>query len=101
MARDLWKISPLPQEDISETTAWREWLYQLGNKVTSMKMLTTTSDRLRTTSDYIVSTLPVNVPRGTRCFVTDALTPVFLSVAVGGGSVVSPVFYNGTSWVIG
>lgn len=48
--------------------------------------------------NYTVATLPVGT-RGDTAYVTDALAPTFLSIIVGGGAVVSPVFYNGTNWV--
>jgi len=38
---------------------------------------------------------------GARAFVTDALTPVFGSVVVGGGAVPVPVYYDGTNWRVG
>lgn len=47
---------------------------------------------------YIVSTLPAGT-QGDTAFVTDALTPTFLTTVVGGGAVVTTVFYNGTNWV--
>jgi len=50
---------------------------------------------------YTVATLPVGPAQGEICYVTDALTPTYLAVAVGGGAVVAPVFYNGTNWVTG
>ncbi len=51
-----------------------------------------------TTKGYTVATLPAgNV--GDIAYVTDALTPTYLAVLVGGGAVVTPVFYNGTAWV--
>jgi hypothetical protein len=48
--------------------------------------------------NYTVATLPAGV-QGDIAYVTDALTPGFLVAVVGGGTVVSPVFYNGTNWV--
>lgn len=48
--------------------------------------------------NYTVATLPAGT-QGDTAFVTDALAPSFLAVIVGGGAVVSPVFYNGTNWV--
>lgn len=43
---------------------------------------------------------PPNASRiGTRMVVGDALTPAYLSTVVGGGSVICPVFCNGTNWV--
>lgn len=47
---------------------------------------------------YTVATLPAGT-QGDTAFVTDALAPTFLATIVGGGAVVTPVFYNGTNWV--
>jgi len=47
---------------------------------------------------YTVATLPTGV-QGDTAFVTDAMTPTYLGVLVGGGAIVTPVFYNGTMWV--
>lgn len=47
---------------------------------------------------YTVATLPAGT-QGDTAFVIDALAPVFLTAIVGGGAVVSPVFYDGTNWV--
>ena len=41
---------------------------------------------------------------GARTYVTDATTlsaGVFGGAVVGGGSVTIPVFYNGTTWIVG
>lgn len=46
---------------------------------------------------YTVATLPVGV-QGDTAFVTDALGPTFLVTVIGGGLVVTPVFYDGVSW---
>lgn len=48
--------------------------------------------------NYTVGTLPVGA-RGDIAYVTDALAPTFLANIVGGGAVVTPVFYNGANWV--
>jgi hypothetical protein len=48
--------------------------------------------------NYTVATLPAGV-RGDIAYVTDATAPAFLTALVGGGAVVSPAFYNGTTWV--
>ena len=50
---------------------------------------------------YTVATLPTPGTQGRRSWVTNALAPVFLAVPVGGGTVVCPVFDNGTAWVVG
>jgi hypothetical protein len=56
------------------------------------------SKRVQRVAQYTVSTLPAGV-QGDTAYVTDALAPTYLAVVVGGGAVVSPVFYNGTAWV--
>lgn len=48
--------------------------------------------------NYTVATLPAGV-QGYVAYVTDALAPAFLTAVVGGGAVVTPVFYDGTNWV--
>lgn len=52
------------------------------------------------TLGYTVENLPTG-SQGLRAYVTDADSPSFLSVLVGGGSTICPAFYNGTSWVAG
>lgn len=47
---------------------------------------------------YTVATLPAGT-QGDTAFVTDSLAPTFLATVVGGGAIVTTVFYNGTSWV--
>lgn len=47
---------------------------------------------------YTVATLPKGV-LGMRAFVTDAVSPTYLGTLTGGGTVVVPVFFNGTAWV--
>lgn len=47
---------------------------------------------------YTVAALPAGA-QGDLAYVTDALTPAFLTAVVGGGAVVTPVFYDGTNWV--
>jgi len=48
--------------------------------------------------NYTVATLPTGV-QGDTAYVTDATAPTYLGVLIGGGSIVTPVFYNGTAWV--
>jgi len=50
---------------------------------------------------YTVATLPAGAAakQGDIAYVTDAASPNYLAPVVGGGSVVTPVFYNGTAWV--
>lgn len=66
-----------------------------STSVTSPLVESTGTVRLK---GYTVATLPAGVV-GDTAYVTDALAPTFLATIVGGGAVVSPVFYNGTNWV--
>jgi hypothetical protein len=51
---------------------------------------------------YTVATLPTaSSNKGARAFVTDATSPTFLGALTGSGTVVCPVFSNGTAWVAG
>lgn len=63
--------------------------------ITGTTIISTVVVRLK---GYTVATLPAGT-QGDTAYVTDALAPAFLAVVVGGGSVVTPVFYNGTNWV--
>lgn len=56
---------------------------------------------LRTDTAYTVATLPAAGVAGRRAYVTDATAPTYLGALTGGGSVVCPVFDNGTAWVAG
>lgn len=47
---------------------------------------------------YTVATLPAGVA-GYKAYVTDALAPTYLTTVVGGGAIVTEVFYNGTNYV--
>lgn len=59
------------------------------------------SNRLFRLRAYTVATLPAAGTAGRRAYVTDASGPTFLTTVVGGGSVLTPVFDNGTNWVAG
>jgi hypothetical protein len=48
---------------------------------------------------YTVATLPTYLPVGSIAYVTDAAAPTYLTIVVGGGAIVTPVFYNGVNWV--
>lgn len=51
-----------------------------------------------TLKSYTVATLPEG-NAGDTAYVTDALAPTYMATVVGGGTIVTPVFYNGTNWV--
>lgn len=54
-------------------------------------------------TNYTASTLPSasTSGKGARSFVTDATAPVFGSAVVGGGAVATPVYSDGTNWIVG
>lgn len=52
------------------------------------------------TLGYTVATLPAG-SEGMRAYVTDAISPSFQGVLVGGGGTICPAFYNGAAWVAG
>lgn len=58
-----------------------------------------TASMLRLTPALTVATLPAAGTQGRIAYVTDALAPAFLAIAVGGGGVITTVFDNGTNWV--
>jgi len=56
---------------------------------------------------YTLSTIPVpssgygGFVAGCRSFISDGLAPTFGAIAVGGGAVNVPVYYDGTNWRVG
>jgi hypothetical protein len=74
----------------------------LINSESTGKVVTTKeyvdSKRVQRLAQYTVSTLPTGV-QGDNAYVTDALAPTYMATVVGGGSVVTPVFHNGSSWI--
>ena len=74
---------------------------QFANGGTSVMALATTGKLTLTNIEvlkgYTVSGLPAGVT-GAWAYVTDASGPTYGATVVGGGSVVTPVFYNGSNW---
>lgn len=51
------------------------------------------------TGGYTFATLPTPAT-GMRAYITDgAAVPIYMANAAGGGSTVTPVFYNGSNWI--
>lgn len=69
----------------------------LTNKVLTGELVCTEPVELK---EYTVATLPTG-KEGDHAYVNDATTPAFLDAVVGGGSTVTPVFFDGTDWVCG
>jgi hypothetical protein len=59
------------------------------------KIITNGTIRLKS---YTVATLPTGT-EGDTAYVTDATAPTYLGTLTGGGTIKTPVFYNGTNWV--
>jgi hypothetical protein len=70
---------------------------QLSTTISDFAVAVKAAARLQS---YTVATLPAAVA-GDVAMVTNALLPVFLAAPVGGGAVVTPVFYNGAAWIVG
>jgi hypothetical protein len=52
------------------------------------------------TGGYAFADLPTSPTTGMRAYITDgAASPVYMANAAGGGSTVTPVFYNGSNWI--
>ena len=72
-----------------------------GNNTTTIGNSSTVKTYLKgiiEIGSYTVATLPT--PTGTAyATVYDALAPTYMATVVGGGTVVTPVFYNGANWV--
>jgi len=83
----------------SQSANLTEWLDSAGNVLASVspagKIVHTVPTTLK---GYTVATLPAGV-QGDMAFVTDATTPTYLGTLTGGGSVVTPVFFDGTNWI--
>jgi len=66
-----------------------------ATKVSTGTLISTGVVRLQ---GYTVATLPAGT-QGDSAYCTDLLAPTFFAVAVGGGGIIGPVFYNGTNWI--
>jgi hypothetical protein len=65
--------------------------------------LQATLGQLAATTNYLVANLPSAAESGSgaRAFVSDATAPTFGSAVVGGGAVKTPVYSDGTNWIVG
>jgi hypothetical protein len=88
----------------------RQYLDQLNNvlrlyfnRIDSTFNQLATSDITPPLVNYTVAALPSAATSGVgaRSFVTNALTPAFGSAVVGGGAVATPVYSDGTNWIVG
>ncbi len=71
----------------------------VGSTAGSLSLTNLTASGTIQTGGYTFATLPTP-SQGMRTFITDgAAIPIFMANAAGGGSTVTPVFYNGTNWI--
>ena len=73
------------------------------NRIDALLTKFETSTVIPALTSYTVSTLPsaVTSGAGAQSFVTDATAPTFGSAVVGGGAVATPVYSDGTNWMVG
>jgi hypothetical protein len=51
---------------------------------------------------FKVASLPTaNLSQGDAALITDATTPAFAAAPVGGGAIICPVYWTGTTWLCG
>ena len=79
-----------------------------GNPITFTQAMTLdASGRLLVPNGTVVApvafaSLPASPVAGQRAMINNSVAaPAFLSTAAGGGAVTVPVFYNGTTWLVG
>jgi len=73
------------------------------NRIDSTFNQLETSDVFPALTNYAVADLPSAATSGvgSRSFVTDAVAPVFGGAVSGGGAVATPVYSDGTNWIVG
>jgi len=85
--------SPFDKNGTGPMMPWVRWIVSVQSILSTVLKLNTAFQ------GYTVATLPAAGTVGRRTYVTDAVSPTFLGTLTGGGSVVTPVFDNGTKWV--
>jgi hypothetical protein len=86
------------ETDTTNANTAKMRLYNNGNASFGGTVSAPTFTGIIRLKGYTVTTLPTGTI-GDTAYVTDALAPTFLATIVGGGAIVTPVFYNGTNWV--
>lgn len=89
-------------QDAAQLAASRGYTESYGATVLVAAQAYTDSKPLLPLTQYgggTVAELPVSASLGDMAVVNDATAPTYLGVLVGGGTVTTPVFYNGTAWV--
>jgi hypothetical protein len=71
----------------------------VGSTAGSLSLTNLTASGTIKTGGYTFATLPTPTT-GMRAYITDgAALPLYMANAAGGGSTVTPVFYNGANWI--
>jgi len=93
-----------PSLPLSPVEFDRQYQDQLNNVLRLyFNQVQATLGQLTATTNYLVADLPsaVDSGSGARAFVSDATGPTFGSAVVGGGAVKTPVYSDGTNWLVG
>jgi molybdopterin-binding protein len=96
---NLQSSDPYVNFDSSDYISYTRSSNTLNIVIAGVLMATVTSNGV-TFRSYTVGSLPGGAS-GARAFVTDALAPVFGSAVSGGGSTHVPVYYDGSTWMVG
>lgn len=98
------QVPAAPSLPLSPSEFERQYQDQLNNVLRLyFNQLQATLGQLAATTNYLVADLPsaVDSGSGVRAFVSDATAPTFGSAVVGGGAVKTPVYSDGTNWIVG
>jgi len=98
------QVSAAPSLPLSPSEFDRQYQDQLNNILRLyFNQVQTTLNQLASTTNFLVADLPsaVDSGSGARAFVSDATSPTFGNVVVGGGAVKTPVYSDGTNWRVG
>ncbi len=69
--------------------------------VAAISALQNTVSNLAKPQPVTFANLPAGQVKGQRAIITDGSVSTFLASAAGGGTVVMPVFWNGSAWKVG
>jgi len=98
------QIFASPSLPLSPNQFEQQYQDQLNNILRLyFNQIQSTLNQLAANINYLVADLPSAATSGlgARAFVTDATAPTFGSAVVGGGAVATPVYSDGTNWIVG
>ena len=98
------QIFASPSLPLSPNQFEQQYQDQLNNILRLyFNQIQSTLNQLVANTNFLVADLPsaADFGSGARAFVSDATTPTFGNVVVGGGAVKTPVYSDGTDWRVG